>query len=111
MSPATAAAAMGWAAFAWGEPWLCFRYITEMGVPLTVVSLIMLRHAGPIRPLQTMIMAALGMSALSAAGLTFFHPDHTAWLGLIWHGAALAVVLACGALSAAALRMSYARQA
>ncbi|HEY4133590.1 MAG TPA: NrsF family protein [Alphaproteobacteria bacterium] len=104
-------AAMGSAAFAWGEPWLCFRYITEMGVPLTVVSLVMLRHAGPIRPLRTMVMAALGMSGLSAAGLAFFHPDHTAWLGLIWHGAALLVVLACGALAAAALRLIYARRA
>jgi hypothetical protein len=104
-------AAMGSAAFAWGEPWLCFRYITELGVPLTIVTLIMLRYAGPIRPLQTMVMAALGMSGLSAAGLAFFHPDHTAWLGLIWHGAALAVVLACGALGAALLKALYARRA
>lgn len=104
-------AAMGMAAaFAWGEPWLCFIYITQMGVPLTLVSLVMLRYAGPIRPLQTMMMAALGMSGLSAAGLTFFHPDHTAWLGLIWHGAALAVVLACGALGAALLKALYARR-
>ncbi len=103
-------AAMGRAAFAWGEPWLCFVYITQMGVPLTLVSLLMLRYAGPIRPLQTMVMAALGMSGLSAAGLTFFHPDHTAWLGLIWHGAALAVVLACGALGAALLKAFYARR-
>lgn len=103
--------AMGSAAFAWGEPWLCFIYITQMGVPLTLVSLLMLRYAGPIRPLQTMVMAALGMSGLSAAGLTFFHPDHTAWLGLIWHGAALAVVLACGALGAALLKALYARRA
>lgn len=102
---------MGWGAFAWGEPWLCFRYITEMGVPLTLVSLVMLRYAGPIRPLQTMVMAALGMSGLSAAGLTFFHPEHTAWLGLIWHGAALALVLACGALGAAVLKAVYARRA
>lgn len=104
-------AAMGAAAFAWGEPWLCFRYITEMGVPLTLVTLVMLRYAGPIRPMQTMMMAALGMSGLSAAGLTFFHPDHTAWLGLIWHGAALALVLASGALGAAVLKAIYARRA
>jgi hypothetical protein len=103
--------AMGSAAFAWGEPWLCFRYITELGVPLTLVSLVMLRYAGPIRPLQTMMMAALGMSGLSAAGLAFFHPDHTAWLGLIWHGLALCVVLACGALGAALLKALYAGRA
>lgn len=100
--------AMGRAAFAWGEPWMCLRYIVEMGVPLTAVALLMLRHAGPIRPGLTMVLAALGMSGLSAAGLTFFHPEHTAWLGLIWHGAALAIVLGFGALGAALLRRLYA---
>ncbi len=99
---------MGAAAFAWGEPWLCLRYIAEMGVPLTAVMLLMLRHAGPVRPLATMLLAALGMAGLSAAGLAFFHPDHTAWLGLLWHGAALAIVLAGGALGAAMLRKLYA---
>jgi hypothetical protein len=105
------ALAMGWDAFAWGEPWLCFEYITQIGVPLTLLSVVMLRYAGPIRPMQTMVLAALGMSGLSAAGLTFFHPDHTAWLGLIWHGAAFAVVVACGALGATLLKVLYARQA
>ncbi|MFN4281285.1 MAG: NrsF family protein [Alphaproteobacteria bacterium] len=100
--------AMGGAAFAWGEPWLCLEYITQLGVPLTLLSLVMLRHAGPIRPMSTMLLAGLGMSGLSAAGLAFFHPDHTAWLGLLWHGAAFAVVLASGALGAALLRRLYA---
>jgi hypothetical protein len=99
---------MGAAAFAWGEPWLCLRYIAEMGVPLTVLTLMMLSYAGPVRPLATMLLAALGMSGLSAAGLAFFHPTHTAWLGLVWHRAALAIVLACGAPGAALLRMLYA---
>ena len=99
---------MGAAAFAWGEPWMCLRYIAEMGVPLTVLMLVILRYAGPVRPLATMLLAALGMSGLSAAGLAFFHPVHTAWLGLVWHGAALAIVLASGALGSALLRMLYA---
>lgn len=99
---------LGAAAFAWGEPWLCLRYIAEMGVPLTAIMLLMLRHAGPLRPRATMLLAALGMAALSAVGLAFFHPDHTAWLGLLWHGAALAIVLAGGALGAAVLRKLYA---
>ena len=80
----------------------------EMGVPLTVLMLVILRYAGPVRPLATMLLAALGMSGLSAAGLAFFHPVHTAWLGLVWHGAALAIVLASGALGSALLRMLYA---
>lgn len=100
--------AMGMDAFAWGEPWLCLEYITQMGVPMTLLSLIMLRFAGPIRPVQTMLLAGLGMAGLSAAGLAFFHPPHTAWLGLLWHGAAVAVVLANGALGAALLRRLYA---
>lgn len=98
----------GMAAFAWGTSWSCFRYITEMGLPLTIVVLLALRHAGPVRPVATMLAAGLGAAALSAAGLTLFHGLDAAWLVLIWHGLALLAVIGAASLGGAILRRVYA---
>ena len=94
----------GMHAFAWGVSLDCFRYITEMGIPLMLVMLVMIRHAGPIRPIQSMVCAGLGAAALSAAGLSLFHDLEASWLVLIWHGSALLTILALSALSGALLR-------
>lgn len=91
-------------AFAWGTSLSCFRYITEMGIPLTLVVLVMIRHAAPIRPIQTTICAGLGAAALSATGLTLFHDLEASWLVLIWHGSALLVVLGVAALGGLLMR-------
>lgn len=94
----------GMHAFAWGVSMDCFRYITEMGIPLMLVVLVMNRHAGPVRPIQSMVCAGLGAAALSAAGLSLFHDLEASWLVLIWHGSALLTVLALSALSGVLLR-------
>ena len=94
----------GMHAFAWGVSLDCFRYITEMGIPLMLVMLVMIRHAGPIRPIQSMVCAGLGAAALSATGLSLFHDLDASWLVLIWHGSALLTILALSALSGMLLR-------
>lgn len=94
----------GMHAFAWGVSLPCFRYITEMGIPLMLVVLIMNRHAGPIRPIQTTVCAGLGAAALSAAGLSLFHDLNASWLVLIWHGSALLTVLGLATLGGILLR-------
>lgn len=94
----------GSAAFAWGVSMTCFRYITEMGIPLMLVVLVMNRHAGPIRPIATTLCAGLGAAALSAAGLTLFHGLHASWLVLIWHGGALLTVMALSLVGGLLLR-------
>jgi hypothetical protein len=94
----------GMHAFAWGVSMPCFRYITEMGIPLMIVVLLMIRHAGPIRPIQSVMCAGLGAAALSATGLTLFHDLNASWLVLIWHGSALLTVLALSALGGMILR-------
>ena len=100
----------GMHAFAWGVSIVCFRYITEMGIPLMLVMLVMIRHAGPIRPIQSMVCAGLGAAALSAAGLSLFHGLNASWLVLIWHGSALLTILALSALGGIVLRkLSLAR--
>lgn len=100
----------GMHAFAWGVSIVCFRYITEMGIPLMLVMLVMIRHAGPIRPIQSMVCAGLGSAALSASGLSLFHGLNASWLVLIWHGSALLTILALSALGGVVLRkLSLAR--
>lgn len=94
----------GMHAFDWGVSISCFRYITAMGIPLMLVMLRLVRHAGPIRPVQSVICAGLGTAALSATGLSLFHYLNASWLVLIWHGSALVAVLGVSALGGLLLR-------
>lgn len=94
----------GMNAFDWGTSISCFRYITAMGIPLMLVMLMLLRHAGPIRPIQSVICAGLGTAALSATGLSLFHYLDESWLVLIWHGSALVTVLGLSTLGGLFLR-------
>jgi hypothetical protein len=96
--------AHGMHAFTWGTSLPCFRYITEMGIPLTLVVLVMIRHAAPIRPIRATVCAGLGAAALSATGLTLFHDLEASWLVLIWHGSALLTVLGVAALGGLLMR-------
>jgi hypothetical protein len=75
-----------------------------MGIPLTLVMLVMIRHAGPIRPLQSMVCAGLGAAALSGTGLSLFHGLNASWLVLIWHGSAVLAILAISVLGGMTLR-------
>lgn len=94
----------GGKAFEWGISISCFRYITAMGIPLMLVMLVLLRHAGQIRPIQSVLCAGLGAAALSATGLSLFHYVDASWLVLIWHGSALMTVLGLSALGGLLLR-------
>lgn len=105
------ALAVGMAAFAWETSLPCLRYIVVLGVPLTAVSLVMLRHAGPVRPFATMALASLGAAGLAGAGLSLVHHLDGAWLVLVWHGMATLVVVGFGVASGAVLRRLYARPA
>lgn len=88
---------MGSAAFAFeGASWDCARAITFISVPLGLVMLLMVRHAGVVRPASTAMLAALSAAALSAAGVSLFHPGETALMVLVWHlGAVMVLSLLC----------------
>jgi len=51
----------------------CFATAVLTSVPLSVVLLRMLRHAGPTRPVETAIAGALAIAALTTGGLRLFH--------------------------------------
>lgn len=88
-------ARMGGAAFAYqGGSWECARAITWMSLPLALVMLLMVRHAGAVRPARTALLAALSAAALSAAGVSLFHPGESAFMVLAWHLGAVALLSA-----------------
>lgn len=88
---------MGSEAFAFqGASWECAKAITFISVPLGLVMLLMVRHAGVVRPAPTAMLAALSAAAFSAAGVSLFHPGESALMVLVWHvGAVLLLSLLC----------------
>lgn len=86
-------ARLGSAAFAFQqEASQCAWAITLTGVPLGLVMLLMVRHAGVVRPGRTALLTALSAAALSSAGVSMFHGGESALMVLLWHVGAVAVL-------------------
>jgi len=66
--------------------------ITFTSVPLGLVVLVMVRHAGVVRPGPTALLAALSAAAVSAAAVSIFHGQETALMGLLWHVGAVTML-------------------
>ena len=93
-------ASMGLAAFGMQtHSGACARAILVMSLPLGLVMVLMVRHAGVIRPAPTAMLAALAAAALSSAGVSLFHQGETSLMSLLWHGGMVAV-LALASLAA-----------
>lgn len=73
----------------------CAMAITFTSVPLGLVMLLMVRHAGVVRPGPTALLAALSAAAISAAAVSIIHLPETALMGLLWHVGAV-VLLSAG---------------
>jgi hypothetical protein len=89
-------ARMGPAAWAMGSSWGCLKFIVLMGTPLTAAMLLLLRHAGPVRPLPVLLLGGLASAALCSAGLSLFHHLDAMLMVLVWHGGAVAVLVVLG---------------
>jgi hypothetical protein len=73
-------------------------FILSISVPLSVGLLVFLNRARPLSPLKTAAMGALGVAALAAAALQFFHPFDVTFLDLGVHlGTIVLVVLGVSA--------------
>ncbi len=82
-----------------GESLHCFRFIIAVSVPLAILLYVVLRRARPLEPLPVALSAALGVAALAAFVLEFFHPFDSTVIDLTLHGAAVLVVLALAGFS------------
>jgi hypothetical protein len=83
-----------------GESGNCFMFIVLVSLPLSALLFAALRRARPIAPLPVALCGALGVAALAAFILQFFHPFDVTVIDLALHLAAVGVV----ALLAGALR-------
>lgn len=87
----------GWAL---GESTHCFRFILSVSVPLGVTLLLLLRQARPLASVRVAAVGGLGVAAIAACLLQFFHPFDVTFLDLSVHGVAIAIVVAVASLSA-----------
>jgi hypothetical protein len=90
---------MGMQAFAFDHHGAeCFGAITIISLPLILILLLMVRHAGAVRPVLTALLGALSAAALSAAGVSLVHDGETALMVLLWHVGAIALLVLLGAM-------------
>lgn len=91
-----------------GESYECFQAIVLTSLALGVPLAILLRHARLVRPVLTAAMGGLALSSLAAAALELFHRTDARIMDVVWHVAAVTLVVALssgwGAASAARVR-------
>lgn len=79
-----------------GDSSHCFVFIVGVSVPLSLALFAALRRARPIAPLPVAALGTLGVAALAAFILEFFHPFDVTVIDLALHLAAVAVVMLTG---------------
>lgn len=73
----------------------CMRAITITSIPLGLVLLLMVRHAGVVRPGPTALLVMLSAAALSSSAVSLIHDGgESSLMVLLWHvGAVLLLSL------------------
>ena len=89
--------AEGWE---FGATFVCFRFIVAAGLPLGIALTFALRRAKPLEPVRVAAIGGLGVAALAAVLLQFFHPFDITFIDLGAHAAAIAVVVGVTSLTA-----------
>jgi hypothetical protein len=77
-----------------GESWHCFRFILGVSLPLAMSLIVVLRRARPLAPTRVAAMGALGVAAIAAFILQFFHSFDVTFMDLAIHAVAVAIVVA-----------------
>jgi hypothetical protein len=72
----------------------CLVFILAVSPPLALGLLMVLRRARPLEPVRVAAMGALGVAALVAGALQFFHPFDVTFIDLGVHVAAIALIIA-----------------
>jgi hypothetical protein len=77
-----------------GEAARCFATLILTGLPLSLLLLVMLRHAAPLRPTAVTITGSLSVAAVTATALSLFHKLDATVMILIWNLGAPIVIMA-----------------
>ncbi|HMI96313.1 MAG TPA: NrsF family protein [Micropepsaceae bacterium] len=73
----------------------CFIFILTMSIPVGVALYLALRRALPLDPLRVMAVGGLGVAALAATALQFYHPFDVTIIDLAVHVTAVLIVIGC----------------
>ena len=94
------------------DSWHCALAITLASAPMLLVMLLLVRHAGVVRPVPTAVLAMLSAAGLSSAAVSLVHGHETALLTLAWHGGVVLLLCAAAWLSGRPLLgwIGYARR-
>ena len=79
--------------------WHCGLVITLVSAPILLVTLVLVRHAGVLRPAATATLAMLSATGLSSAAVSMIHGHESAWMTLAWHGGAALLLSAAAFLA------------
>ena len=71
----------------------CFVFIVTMSIPVATALYLVLRRALPLDPLRVMAAGGLGVAALAAATLQFYHPFDVTIVDLTVHVVAVLIVM------------------
>jgi hypothetical protein len=77
-----------------GDSAACFRFILLASIPLGISLVLILRRAYPLTPVRVALMGGLGVAAISAFVLQFFHPFDVTFMDLGVHMVAVGLVAA-----------------
>lgn len=77
-----------------GDSYDCFQAIVLTSLALGVPLAILLRHASIVRPVLTAAMGGLALSSLAAASLELYHHVDARIMDVVWHVAAVSLVVA-----------------
>lgn len=72
----------------------CFRVILLTSLPLGALLFVMVRHAGPVRPIATALAGGLALSAVAEGGMTLYHDVDATLMDILSHLLAVAIVIA-----------------
>jgi hypothetical protein len=70
----------------------CFGAILFSSLPIGALLLVMVRHAGPVRPFATAAAGGLAVAAIAEAGLTLYHDVDATLTDILFHFLAVLVV-------------------
>jgi hypothetical protein len=71
----------------------CFVFIITMSIPVGIALYLALRRALPLDPLRVMAIGGLGVAALAATTLQFYHPFDVTVVDLTVHVVAVLIVM------------------
>ena len=76
-----------------GESADCFRLLLGVSLPLGAALLLVLSKARPLNPMPVAVVGGLGVAAIAAVLLQFFHPFDVTFMDLGVHAVAVGLVI------------------